>query len=268
MITLTLKRESNIPLDGDVITPDTFHDKTNAKIKSTLIVWGNKKLPLGEFFNVDGEKSSSITVIGNCDKVKLIGHKMSFGSILIKGNAGYNTGSYMTGGTLEIGGNTRDYLGAMMEGGQIICNGNTGHFLGGAYKGESSGMEGGEIIVHGNAGHEVGGFMRRGLIVVGGNCGDFPGIFMLAGTVVIIGQSGDRAGANMVRGTVVLMKDAPILPSFYENSLLRSPAIDVLLNRISRFGINANPGQTFRRFNGDVNQIGKGEILVCTSKQN
>ena len=265
MITLKLKEKLSIPVEADCITPDNFQDKTNGQIKALTVHWGNKKRVLGDFFEVDGEKSSDIVVEGDCDKVKLIGHQMSFGSIHIKGNCGYNTGTYMTGGKIVIDGNARDYLGALMEGGQIFCNGDVGHFLGGAYKGETTGMSGGEIVVKGNAGHEIGGYLRRGLIAVGGDCGDFPGIFMQAGNVVILGKPGIRGGSNMVRGTIVLMNETEIMPTFYENSLLNSPAIDMLLNRVSELGLDVKPGHTFRRFTGDMNQIGKGEILMAVN---
>jgi len=262
MIKLTLKKQLSIPLEADCITPDKLKDKSNEEIRGLKVYWGNKKLTLGDFFNVEGEKSESIAVIGDCDKVKLIGHEMSLGEIVIKGNAGYNTGSYMTGGKIAIEGDCRDYLGAMMEGGQIFLNGNAGHFLGGAYKGEMVGMNGGEIFVKGNAGHETGGFMRRGLIVVSGDAGDFTGIYMLAGTVVILGKAGGRVGANMRRGTVILMNEVENLPSFYKNSVMKSPAIDMVLNRAASFGFKTPKRPQFVRYNGDVNLLGKGEILM------
>lgn len=262
MITLTLKEKLAIPVEADCITPDNLRDKSNEEIKALKVYWGNKKLAIGDFFDVDGEKSEAITIIGDCDKVKLIGKEMSLGEIHIEGNAGYNTGSYMTGGQMIIDGNTRDYLGGMMEGGRIIVNGNAGNFLGGAYKGETVGMKGGEIFVKGNAGHETGGFMRRGLIVVGGNAGDFTGFFMHAGTVVVLGRAGDRVGANMTRGSVVLMNETVMLPSFYENSTLQSPAINMVLKHAASFGFNTPDRPKFIRFNGDVNHVGKGEILV------
>lgn len=265
MITLNLKNQLSIPLEADCITPDNLKDKSNDQIRAETVYWGNKKMTIGDFFEVDGEKSESITVVtGDCDKVKLIGHKMSVGEIVIKGSAGYNTGSYMTGGKIVIEGNCLDYLGAMMEGGQIFLNGNAGHFLGGAYKGEMVGMTGGEIFVKGSTGHEVGCFMRRGFIVVGGDTGDFAGIYMRAGTILVLGQAGGRVGANMVRGSVILMNEVDSLPSFYKNSVLKSPAIDMVLNRAACFGFTIPSKPQFTRYNGDVNLLGKGEILVLT----
>lgn len=262
MIKLTLKKPLSIPLEADCITPDNLKDKSNEEIRGQTVYWGNKKLTLDDFFKIEGEKSESITVIGDCDKVKLIGHQMSLGEIVIKGNAGYNTGSYMTGGKIVIEGNSRDYLGAMMEGGQIFVNGNVGHFLGGAYKGEMVGMNGGEIFVNGNAGHETGGFMRRGLIVVGGDAGDFTGVYMLAGTIVVLGRASGRVGANMSRGSVILMNEVETLPCFYRNSILKSPAINMVLKRAASFGFKTPSNPQFIRYNGDVNLSGKGEILV------
>ncbi|MBI4828231.1 MAG: formylmethanofuran dehydrogenase subunit C [Nitrospinae bacterium] len=269
MITLTLKEPLSIPAEADCITPDNLHDKSRDDILRQTVYWGNKKLTIGDLFTVEGERAEHITVVtGECDKVKLIGHKMSRGAIHIKGSAGYNTGSYMTGGTLTIDGNARDYLGAMMEGGVIVLKGDAGHFLGGAYKGETSGMTGGEIFVHGSAGHETGGFMRRGFIVVGGDTGDFPGLFMLAGTLLVLGQAGVRVGANMKRGSVVLTRPPErMLPSFVYNSLLRSPAVNLVMKRASAMGFNVPMNPVFRRYSGDVNTVGKGELLVLEPPQ-
>ncbi len=263
MITLTLKEPVTIPVEADCVTPDNLHDKSTGAIRRLPVYWGSRKLALGDMFDVEGERSEKITVVtGDCDRVKLIGSKMSFGAIRIKGNAGYNTGSYMAGGRIDIEGDTLDYLGAMMEGGVIVCEGDTGHFAGGAYKGETSGMSGGEIIIKGNAGHEVGCFMRRGLIAVGGDSGDFAGVHMLAGSIAILGRAGARAGANMKRGSIILMNDAEILPCFFENCVMRSPAIDLVLERARSLGLSPPAGRLFRRYNGDVNVLGKGEILV------
>ncbi len=262
MIKLTLKEALTIPAEADCITPDNLHNKSNDEIKSQPVYWGNKKLTLGDLFDVEGEKSDEITVIGDCDKVKLIGSQMSFGSIHVKGNVGFNTGSYMTGGKITVDGDARDYLGAMMEGGLVVCKGNAGNFTGGAYKGEMAGMQGGEIIVHGNAGMETGCFMRRGLIVIGGDTDDFAGVFMLAGTILVLGNAGLRAGANMKRGTIILMNETDVLPGFYEGCEFESPAISMILKRASTFGFDTPDSSAFKRFYGDVTSLGKGEILI------
>jgi formylmethanofuran dehydrogenase subunit C len=261
-IILTLRETLSIPLEADCVTPDNLGDKSADDIRSQTVYWGNKKKTLGDFFEVAGEKSDRITVVGDCQKVKLIGHKMSRGSILVKGNVGYNTGSYMTGGSIAIEGNAADYLGAMMEGGLIRITGNTGHFTGGAYKGETVGMAGGEIVVEGNAGHETGSFMRRGLIAVGGDAGDFTGLFMLAGTIMILGKAGERPGANMKRGTIILMNQVKLLPSFYENCVFTSPAVEMALGRARELGLKPPVNGSYVRHTGDVNIAGKGEILM------
>jgi len=268
MISLTLLEKLSIPLEADTITPDNLHDKTNDQIKRQTVYWGNKKKTIGDFFDAQGEMSDRITVTGDCSKVKLIGHKMSFGAVHVKGSVGYNTGSFMTGGTLTIDGNAADYLGAMMEGGVIRLEGNAGHFTGGAYKGETVGMTGGEIVVKGNAGHETGGFMRRGMIGVGGSAGDFTGLFMLAGTIVVLGRAGERAGANMQRGSIILMNETRLLPSFFLNGVVSTPAVDMVMRRLRELGLNPPAGGRYVRHTGDANTIGRGEILVRVGNRN
>ncbi|MDH5637486.1 MAG: formylmethanofuran dehydrogenase subunit C [Nitrospinota bacterium] len=268
MISLTLMEKLSIPMEADLITPDNLHDKSNDEIKRQTVYWGNKKKTIGDFFEVEGEKSDQITMVGDCAKVKLIGHKMSFGAVHVQGDTGYNTGSYMTGGSITIEGNTADYLGAMMEGGFIHLKGDAGHFVGGAYKGETVGMTGGEIVVEGNAGHETGGFMRRGLIGVGGNAGDFTGLFMLAGTIVVLGRAGERAGANMMRGSIILMNQTRLLPSFFQNGVVSTPAVDMILNRLRTLGMNPPLAGRYVRHTGDANTIARGEILMRVGNRN
>ncbi len=121
---------------------------------------GNQKCQLGDFFEVDGEKSVYLELRGDLSRVKWIGRAMTQGSITIQGNAGMHLGAFMSGGTITVHGNSGDWLGAEMSGGLIHIHGKASGQVGAAYRGSNNGMQGGEIVINGSAGIEVGMRMR------------------------------------------------------------------------------------------------------------
>ena len=54
-IKLKLKKESEFPLEADVITPDQFTGKTLAEIKKLTVFHGNEEKSLGDFFDISGK---------------------------------------------------------------------------------------------------------------------------------------------------------------------------------------------------------------------
>ena len=126
-------------------------------------------------------------------------------------------------------------------------------------------MSGGLIIVEGNAGNETGAVMRRGLIVVRGNVGDFAGAFMIAGSIVVFGRLGIRAGAGLLRGTVVAFRQPELLPTFRYDCTYSPHFLRILLQDLRRCGLSIHEdyiGGRYRRYSGDFNRSGKGEILI------
>src|SRR5713101_7435548 len=178
MLRLKFTSTTTIPLEAEVITPDHLAGKSAGEIAALPLQHGNMQVPLGEFFQVEGEASEGAIVMeGDCSRVKWIGSGMARGSITIQGDAGM-------------------HLGAEMQGGRIHVHGNAGHLVGGAYRGSRAGMRGGVILVDGNAGNEIGGTMRRGFIAIGGEAGDFVAVSLIAGTVFVFGKPGIRIGAG------------------------------------------------------------------------
>src|SRR6476660_9415860 len=167
-ITLQLKRQPAVPLEAEVLTPDKLSELSNDEIRSLIVYHGKRQLPLGEFFEVEGERSEDLIIHGSLHKVRWIGRAMSKGSITIHGNVGMHLGAYMTGGRIEVHGHASDWIGAEMNGGFIHVHGNAGGQAGAAYRGSLAGMKNGTIIIDGSAGLEVGMRMRRGTILIGG----------------------------------------------------------------------------------------------------
>jgi formylmethanofuran dehydrogenase subunit C len=265
MTTLTLRLQPQAPLEADAITPDSFMGKSAAEIAGLPVVHGNEPVLLGDFFRVDGKGTENIILHGNLIRVKNIGARMTHGTITVDGDAGMHLGAGMRGGEIKAFGNVDDWAGAEMTGGKIHIRGNAGHGLGGAYRGSRRGMNRGVIIVEGNAGNEAGAAMRRGLIFVTGNVGDFAGAFMIAGTIIVLGRLGIRPGAGLLRGTIVTHQPPELLPTYRYDCSYQPDFLKYIFQNLKRHGLSVPGDYTsgcYRRYSGDFNRLGKGEILV------
>ncbi|MFH0915559.1 MAG: formylmethanofuran dehydrogenase subunit C [bacterium] len=266
MVTLRRKESSSIPVEADSISPDRFLGLGLSEISALPAFYGRRRVTLGDLFEVDGAGGDNITVSGDLRCVKKIGYGMSRGLVTVTGTVGPHLGAYMSGGQITVQGDVGDWAGAHMKGGRITVEGSAGHFVGAGYSGELRGVLGGTIYVRGNAGREVGARMRRGLIVVLGDVGEFAGGNMIAGSVIVGGRLGARPGAGMKRGSIVALGEAPeLLPTFryacrYQPAFLRFYA-----RRLAEWGLPVDVDLMdgfFRRYVGDMNALGKGEILV------
>jgi len=265
-IVLTLKESTTIPVEADSITPDLFRERSADQIKQLPIFYGRRKRVIGDLFSVTGQACAHIVVKGNLAHVKKIGQGMTRGCIEVHGDAGPHLGSYMKGGCILVKGDAGDWAGANMQGGQIRIKGNAAHHVGAAYPGDTKGVNKGLILIEGNAGLELGALMRRGLIVVQGDAGDFSGAGMIAGTILVFGHLGQRAGAGMKRGSIASFgTNAPLLPTYRFESVFQPVYLRVMIRRLREWGVQIAPGaeeQVFSRYTGDINQLGKGEILI------
>jgi formylmethanofuran dehydrogenase subunit C len=264
-ITLTLHTPPSVPLEAEVISPDRLHSLSEAQLAALPVLHGNQQAALGDFFNVSGTGNGDVRLEGDLSRVKLIGHRMTTGRIVIAGDVGMHIGAEMRGGEILVEGNAGDWVGAEMSGGRIIVKGDAGHLIGSAYRGSTKGMQGGEIVVHGRAGNEVGNAMRRGLIAIGGNSGDFTGVNMLAGTIIVLGELGWRAGASMRRGSLVSMQDTRILPTFSYACTYHPTFLRLYLLHLRGLGVAIDDTYLdgrYRRWSGDGLELNRGEILL------
>jgi formylmethanofuran dehydrogenase subunit C len=260
VITLIPKRRSKFPIEGKNISPDVFANKSANEISELEMFEGNRKLSIGDFFDIKVDDSSSgemkIKIEGNIGTVRNIGFRMSMGKIIVDGDVGMHLGQEMNGGRIEVSGNAGSWVGSQMKDGTIEIRGNAGNYVGAAYRGSTKGMNGGKIIIHGNAGHEVGCFMRRGLIKIFGNVGMFAGIHMRKGTIFVQGASKGRAGAQMTGGKIVLAGPSEdIMPTFTVEDVKSKVKVD-----------GEKIEGPFYRFTGDLADKGKGKLFLNASK--
>ncbi len=272
MLKLIPRTRTTVPIEAEVITPDTLGSLDATAVAHQTVYHGNRKEALGEFFKVEGRADDGLILIeGDVSHVKWIGAGMTKGTIIVDGNVGMHLGAEMRGGRIEVRGNVGDWCGAEMRGGLIEVHGDAGHLLGAAYRGSARGMRGGTIVVHGRAGNEVGSTMRRGLIVVRGEVADFCGVSMIAGTIVLGAQPGLRTGAGMKRGTILLVPPEPpntlpeLLPTFRFAARFQPVFVRVLAEHLTNLGFpfpEPAKAANYLRFSGDLAEKGLGEILI------
>lgn len=267
-ITFRLKRDPTVPLEAEVLSPNTLADLSKDEIRALTIYHGKRQLPVGEFFDVEGERSDEIILHGALDKVRWIGRAMTKGSVTVHGNAGMHLGAYMSGGRIEVHGNAGDWIGAEMKNGFIHVHGNAGGQVGAAYRGSLGGMKDGTIIVDGTAGLEVGMRMRGGLIVVRGQARDFTGLQMKGGLIVLVDGAEVRTGAWMNKGMIISLKPLQMMPTFRFAGDRRLSELGEQFDRLKELGVSLPDAAhgDFRLFTGDLSVSDKGEILVWQPK--
>ncbi|HEX5435633.1 MAG TPA: formylmethanofuran dehydrogenase subunit C [Gemmatimonadaceae bacterium] len=266
-LTLTLRHSLEHRIEMDGVTPDRCAGLGEREI-AELPVWeGRRTVPLGEFFTVHGGHASSMRVHGGeaLDRVDNMGAGMTAGELVIEGNAGRYAGARMSGGSLTVRGNAGDGAGLEMAGGRLEITGRAGDRLGAASLGASRGMLGGEIVVRGSAGAEAGASARRGLIVIGGDAGERAANRMIAGSVIVLGNAGADAGLWSKRGSVVVMGSVEISETYRYDCTYQPLYLRLLFTSLdTRYGIagsSAYAAARYRRYSGDMAELGKGEIL-------
>ncbi len=264
-IALTLKEPPTVPLEAEVLSPDTLAPLRYNEIGALPIFLGKRQLRLEDFFTIEGEGSDELEIRGDLGRVKWIGRGMTRGKITVLGNAGMHLGAHMKGGTIEVRGDAADWIGAEMTGGLIHVHGDAGGQIGAAYRGSLSGMNGGVILVEGSAGMEIGMRMRRGILAVKGRVRDFAGLQMKGGTIFLFGGAEIRTGAWMIRGTIVCLTPIALLPTFSYACTYHPTFLHLYTRRLKALGFSipyrAGDGG-FRRYSGDAAVPGQGEILV------
>ncbi len=270
-VTLTLRAALTRRLEAECITPDAFATLDEAAI-ARLPVWdGPHTIPLGDVFQVRGGASSRVRVAGDLEMVDALGAGMTTGELRVEGSVGRYAGTRMAGGELHVSGDAADGAGLEMTGGSLDIAGNAGDRLGAGRLAAARGMAGGEIIVRGNAGSEVGATMRRGTVVVAGNAGPRAGIGMIAGNVIVFGGAGDDPGRFNKRGTIVVFGSVSVSPNYQYDCTYRPPHIAVTLVHLqSRRNLSIDGGllaARFRRYSGDMAELGRGEILARSDER-
>ena len=209
------------------------------------------QVALGEIFELRGVPGGRIRFVGNLELADGFAAGLSEGEVVVEGNLGSEAGIALAGGALDV-------------------HGNTGPRTGAAPLGFKRGMTGGELIVRGSAGTEAGAGMRRGLIVIVGKAGNQTGLRMIAGNVVVFGSAGLDCGLWSKRGTVVALGEITPPPTYSYACTYHPPHLKLLLTRLKvTYGLPVRARHLtgfYRRYSGDMAELGKGEILEWSAK--
>ncbi|MEP7085753.1 MAG: formylmethanofuran dehydrogenase subunit C [Gemmatimonadota bacterium] len=269
-ITLSLRAPLTRPLDADAIAPDRFAG-LDAKEIAALTLWdGRAAVTLGDVFSVTGDRSSTVVLDGDLTQLHGVGTLMGGGTLEVTGSVGNSLGARMRGGAITVQGSARDDVGSAMAGGSIVVAGNVGDRVGGAQQGASKGMTGGEIIVRGSAGREAGARMRRGTLYCA-SCGEGAGTAMIAGNVIVSGAIGGNVGGGNKRGTIVALGSVRVPATYAYACTYRPPHLSLMLLSLrKRFDLGIDDAHLhglFKRYSGDLAELGKGEILEWQATQ-
>lgn len=212
---------------------------------------GQGLVALGDLCSVKGEPAGTIRFEGDFSGVDRLAAGLAEGDVVVDGDLGRDAGSGMSGGSLEV-------------------TGNASSGAGGAALEARRGMTGGEVVVHGSVGSEAGSRMRRGLVVIGGEAGADAGFGMIAGSVVILGDATGEVGRWSKRGSIVALGTVKV-PITYRYACTYQPVhVRLTLRRLrARYSLPLEDRHVvgrYRRYSGDLADIGRGEILAWSTE--
>jgi formylmethanofuran dehydrogenase subunit C len=222
-VTLTVKKEPELYLECETLTPDAFAGKKADEIAKIPAYQGKEDTTLGEYFSIAGDAGASaaetqIIINGDCSKMKYIGAKMSAGEMIVNSDTDMYTGGWMTGGKLVVKGNVHSFCGLGMEGGEFIIEGDAGNYLAASYRGDWRGMQGGVLRVKGNAGSDICTFMNGGEVIIEGNVDIHIGTHMEGGKIIIKGNANRRVGGQMVKGEIYVFGNINVMMPGYKHN--------------------------------------------------
>jgi formylmethanofuran dehydrogenase subunit C len=93
---------------------------------------------------------------------------------------------------------------------------------------------------------------------------------MIAGNIIVSGAMGEGVGVGNKRGTIVALGGVRVPPTYAYACTYRPPHLSLMLLSLrARFDLpvdDAHLHGLYRRYSGDLAEIGKGEILEWLSR--
>ncbi len=251
-ITARLRKPLVVRADLGAVLAGSWSRRTAAETAGQPVrLAGGAAVPMGDLFEVAGEPQGRIRFEGDLARADRLGAGLTEGEVTVEGSVGDDTGVGMSGGVIDV-------------------RGDAGARTGGAEADARRGMTGGELLVRGATGPEPGTRMRRGLLVVAGDVASHAGPAMIAGTVIVFGNTGAAPGRWSKRGSIVALGTVPIPPTYRYACTYRPDHLRLTLLRLRRrYDLAVDERYVsgfFRRYSGDLAELGKGEILAWTAE--
>jgi len=260
-----------LAIDVGGIVPDRIAMLSPMEIGRLEVRADERPAELGSLFRISGVAADGrIECRGDFSRVHFLGARMTWGEIVVAGDAGRHAGEGMTGGTLTIKGDVGDWLACEMAGGNVRVAGNAGDHAAAALPGSRQGIRGGLVTIAGSAGGLAGARMRRGVLAIGGDCGPAAAFEMWAGTVVVGGTVGPHAAGGMRRGSLVAAGGRFEPPATFRRGAIWMPTfLHLLASRLDAAGFQPGDGSAravlagpWEHWHGDLITGGRGEIFL------
>jgi formylmethanofuran dehydrogenase subunit C len=118
-VTLTLRTPLAESIEADSIVPDAFASLGEAEI-GALPVWaGRRPRALADYFDVRGERSATVRIVGDVRRAHGIATGMAVGDLVVDGDAGSRLALGMSGGRVDVIGSVGGEAGVAMSGGSL-----------------------------------------------------------------------------------------------------------------------------------------------------
>jgi formylmethanofuran dehydrogenase subunit C len=250
-ITARLRSTLDRPIDFSEVLAGAWGALEAGELAGRCVsIEGGSTVALGDLFEVTGHAAGQVRFTGDLSKANRLGAGLAEGVVVIDGSIGDEVGIGMSAGSIEV-------------------RGSAGDRAGGAAPEARRGMTGGELVIRGPAGSEAGSRMRRGLLAIGGDADRHTGAGTIAGTIVVFGDAGASPGLWSKRGSIIALGSVAI-PSTYRYACTYRPAIlPLMLGRLrTRYDLpvqDRHLSGSYRRYSGDLADLGKGEILAWTA---
>jgi formylmethanofuran dehydrogenase subunit C len=134
VITVTLRAPLIEPLRVEGLTADRVAGLSECEIAALPAWLGARKARLGDFFDVKGERSDRVRVVGALSNVHGVAAGMAGGELVIDGDGGRDVARRMTGGLVVVGGDVGADAARAMIAGTLVVFGRTGAGAGRASK--------------------------------------------------------------------------------------------------------------------------------------
>src|SRR5262249_19934662 len=148
VVTVSLRTPITEPLRVEGLTADRVAGLSECEIAALPAWLGARKAQLGDFFDVKGERSDRVRVVGALTNVHGVAAGMAGGELLIDGDGGRGVAQAMTGGLVVVGGDVGVDAARAMIAGTLVVFGRTGGRAGrGSHRGSIIALGGIEMPV-------------------------------------------------------------------------------------------------------------------------
>jgi len=126
VVTVSLRAPVSQPLQVEGLTADRVAGLSQCEIAALPAWLGARKARLGDFFDVKGERSDRLRIVGMLTNVLGVAAGMAGGELVIDGDGGRGVARGMTGGLVVVGGDVGVDAARSMIAGTLVVVGHTG----------------------------------------------------------------------------------------------------------------------------------------------